>query len=244
MPRRRVPTTAAARTTNDTPVPRSREPRRTRPRRAHHQRPAGVGMKRLLSGAETAQPPARPAPHHLQEHDDPGHIEPPRPRTSPTFGSQLADDLELPFQRGVADLGGKLSDHHQRHAQAAGFLCSAQVASTTGRQPLPARADVLQGRHRPQPPPALHERLPATDAHRAALVACHHGGADHHQGPSPLKSLHLPPAPPYACPLLDPQGSRGKESAQRLAVVPRSRRLPSVTNGWLGQRSGRSPLHQ
>ena len=210
MPRRRQPTTDAAPTTNDAPVPRSREPRRTRPHRAHHQRPAGVGMKRLLSGAETALPPARAAPHHPQQHDASWHIEPQRPRTPPTLGSRLDDDLELPFQRGEADLVGKLGDPHQPHAQAAGFLCSAQVASTTGRQPLPARIDELQGSHRPQPPPALRERLPATDAHRAALVACHHGGANQHQGPSPLKSLHLPPAPPCARALQNTQGSRGQ----------------------------------
>ncbi len=108
MPRRRQPTTDAAPTTNDAPVPRSREPRRTRPHRAHHQRPAGVGMKRLLSGAETALPPARAAPHHPQQHDASWHIEPQRPRTPPTLGSRLDDDLELPFQRGEADLVGKL----------------------------------------------------------------------------------------------------------------------------------------
>ena len=119
-------------------------------------------MKRLLSGAETALPPARAAPHHPQQHDASWHIEPQRPRTPPTLGSRLDDDLELPFQRGEADLVGKLGDPHQPHAQAAGFLCSAQVASTTGRQPLPARVDEFEGatnygRHQPgsnrYPPP-------------------------------------------------------------------------------------------
>ena len=182
-------------------------------------------MKRLLSGAETALPPARAAPHHPQQHDASWHIEPQRPRTPPTLGSRLDDDLELPFQRGEADLVGKLGDPHQPHAQAAGFLCSAQVASTTGRQPLPARIDELQGSHRPQPPPALRERLPATDAHRAALVACHHGGANQHQGPSPLKSLHLPPAPPCARALQNTQGSRGqgvRSTSWRSAAEPQA----------------------
>ena len=119
-------------------------------------------MKRLLSGAETAQPPTRPAQEHPHQRDEPRQLEPQRPRASPTIGSRLAEDLELPFQRGEADLVGKLGDPHQPHAQAAGFLCSAQVASTTGRQPLPARVDEFEGatnygRHQPgsnrYPPP-------------------------------------------------------------------------------------------
>ena len=93
-------------------------------------------MKRLLSGAETAQPPTRPAQGHPHQRDEPRQLEPQRSRASPTIGSTLAEDLELPFQRGEADLVGKIGNDHQPSAQAAGFA----VRSTGSQHDWPPAA--------------------------------------------------------------------------------------------------------
>ena len=136
MPRRRQPATDAASTTDPTRMSRSQSsPRATTsrppPASSRSRYEARVGQR------SNVQPPLEPA----QEH-------PVQPRRCPAppgakatgrtdFGSQLASDLELPFQRGEADLVGKLGKHHHASSRRLGSLCEAQVASTTGLRPLP-----------------------------------------------------------------------------------------------------------
>jgi len=160
MPRRRQPTTDAARTTNDTSAPISRSCRGLRQRRAHHQRSAGVGMKRRLC-LRTA--PGRPVAIARW------HPNPARPRTGThhqaraatnILGSpQLATNLQVQFQRGEADLVVDLGAELQRYIQAAGFA----VRSTGGQHDWPPTAAAISA-GRPDPPPTRT----ATSGARAA----------------------------------------------------------------------------
>jgi hypothetical protein len=116
-----------------------------------------------------------------------------RPATD--VGSQLTTDPQDRFQRAEGDLVANLGEHHRRHIQAPGFLCSAQVASTTGHQRLAAP------RHRPQPPPASLERLPATEVREPTEGACPLDAPGRHRGQCPQqehrhRGAHRRPDPP------------------------------------------------
>ena len=120
-------------------------------------------MKRGLRRREAmGHPVAAPRQNPNPEPTSPG-ASPPRPgRHRHPRQHFPAADLQVRFQRGEADLGADLGMDLQRLIQAAGFLCEAQVASTTGHQRLPPPTMAGPVRHRPRPPPARLEQLPAT----------------------------------------------------------------------------------
>jgi hypothetical protein len=192
---------------------------------------AADSRKHLLGDAEPTLPPPGPQASTRTRHDEARKLPAGTPRAAPT--RQLAQrDLELPFQRGEADLGGKIGNHHQHLTQAAGFLCPAQGASTTGHRPLPS-----SHRHQGAPPqadasvprtPTRHRRPPAggrieddppRPATRHDIPEQHH-----HQHHIALPALRQPQAATSATTLAQPQ-TRSSPPPPRLPPIPSASKL-------------------
>ena len=175
------------------PTPRAPPTTHQRQAHAHHQRPAGVGMKRRLCHRRSVASFRTGQAKHRGLHSASREGPPRQGRHRHDRQPLPARDLRVRFQRGEADLVVNPSEHHQRLSQAAGFQCSALVASKDW-PPAAAATSV----HRPDPPPTSAATSPArTSTCRQAPEAVQRHLPTGHPGP-----------PPSSKPLAEPRQER------------------------------------